>query len=114
MMKNNYGRIVVGTVAVTSMVLGSVSSAVAATPLENENQAKIESIAEKNQDLSGYSKTDAAEGIFSWDQATITPNSIIKSMFAPAVSALCQATDDFTSINPLQWKLSVSGDVDNA
>ena len=35
-------------------------------------------------------------------------------MFRAATSALCNATNDLAVDNPLQWRLAVSGDVDNA
>lgn len=55
-----------------------------------------------------------AQGVFSCDQETITPNEKIRSLFRRAVAALCQATDDFAVANPLGWQLSVTGDVASA
>lgn len=58
-------------------------------------------------------KADAAEGTFAFDQTTITPNTTIASTFRPATATLCSATTDFAEVNPLEWKLSVTGDVDS-
>ena len=56
----------------------------------------------------------AAAGTFSYDQTELTLNSVIKDVFQRATSALCGATDDFVVANPLEWKLAVTGEVDNA
>ncbi len=54
------------------------------------------------------------EGTFSWDQATLTSNERISQMFNKAVAHLCGSVADLAQDNPLQWKLAVSGDVENA
>lgn len=53
-------------------------------------------------------------GEFSYSQTTVTPNAEIQRYFQRAAQAICGATPGFVAENPLGWKLSVSGDVDNA
>lgn len=63
---------------------------------------------------SGLTSASAEEGVFAYDQTELTLNSVIKDVFQRATAALCGATDDFAASNPLGWKLSVTGEVDNA
>lgn len=53
-------------------------------------------------------------GEFSYDQTTITPNETIRTLFQKATAALCAQTESFTAVNPLAWRLSVTGEVTNA
>lgn len=58
-------------------------------------------------------KADASQGVFAYDQTTITPNAQIVTTFRGATKTLCNATDDFVQVNPLEWQLAVTGDVAN-
>lgn len=112
----NKKQIAVSAVAATSMLLAGAAPALATTPGDGADQVQnIDAVAEQSGESSGaYTAADAAEGRFAWDQATITPNSVIRDVFRTATNALCNATTDFAEVNPLEWKLSVAGDVDNA
>lgn len=112
----NKKQIAVSAVAATSMLLAGAAPALATTPDDTVDQAQNGSaaVAQSGEASSAYAAADAAEGRFAWDQTTITPNSVIREVFRTATNALCNATTDFAEVNPLQWKLSVSGDVDNA
>lgn len=59
-------------------------------------------------------KTSIAEGVFSYDQTTITPNSVIAKMFNKASVALCGASSELTVTNAMEWSVNVKGDVSNA
>lgn len=70
--------------------------------------------AEAGANVSILVAASAEQGAFSYDQTELTLNSVIRDVFQRATSALCGATDDFAAVNPLGWKLSVTGEVDNA
>lgn len=108
-------QLAVSAVAATSLLLAGATPALAATS-ESSDAAQLatESAVQSNQSAGAFVKADASEGQFAWDQTTITPNSVIKEVFRAATSALCNATNDLAVDNPLQWRLAVSGDVDNA
>lgn len=96
--------------AVTGMTAGA---ALAATP----SDVAVVSAAVVQTVQSGQGaapvRVDAAQGVFSFDQATVTPNSQIATTFRGATATLCSATDDFAQVNPLEWQLAVTGDVNS-
>lgn len=107
----NYKRIACGSLAaVTAIAAGAAPLLIAQTAPGIDNEATSVAYADEGQ-ASGIVKADAVDGVFSYDQSNVTPNSTIASMFRRAVASLCNATDDFIVSNPLQWKLRVTGDV---
>ena len=113
----DYKRIAFGSIAAASLALGGAASALAAdVPNAAEPTGDVAGMqAEATQTLATVVvKADALEGTFAWDQATNTPNATIASTFRGATAALCSATTDFAEVNPLEWQISVTGDVDNA
>lgn len=94
-------------------VAASSGAALADAPqtVETANDAVLATV--ENMTSSLLVKANAAEGTFAFDQTTITPNTTIASTFRPATATLCSATTDFAEVNPLEWKLSVTGNVDN-
>lgn len=112
----NKKKVAISAMAATSMLLAGAAPALAATADETVDSAQNSSAAveQSSAGTSAYAAADAAAGQFAWDQSTITPNAVIRDVFRAATSALCNATNDLAVDNPLQWKLSVSGDVDNA
>lgn len=112
-MKDYKKNLVAGGMA-ASLALSAAGVALADVPqtVETADNAVLSTIGSMTRSL--LVKADAAEGTFAFDQATVTPNTTIASTFRPATVTLCSATTDFAEINPLEWKLSVTGDVDNA
>lgn len=110
--------IFMGTIAAASLMAGQVAPAIAAEPaadVATSAGSEQGTFASENTVASEYYvKADASEGVFSWTQGEITPNEVIRNVFAKAANALCNAQTDFIADNPLQWKISVSGDVQNA
>ena len=94
-------------------VAASSGAALADAPqtVETANDAVLATV--ENMTSSLLVKANAAEGTFAFDQTTLTPNTTIASTFRPATATLCSATTDFAEVNPLEWKLSVTGNVDN-
>lgn len=113
-MGKKYKQAILGTVAATALVAGGAAPALAEeSALATDGLARVEADAAGKSSVDALAEADAAQGMFSYDQTTITPNSVIRSVFAKATAALCGATVDFAFDNPLQWKLTVSGFVDN-
>lgn len=112
---SNHKRTVVSAVTGVSLILGG--SAATALALDNpEPEAK----AGKDITVAGKNAAEGTQiienqvlGEFAYTQTEITPNSVIASTFRNATNALCNATEDFVVGNPLEWKLKVSGDVEN-
>ena len=111
-MKKN---MLLGTMA-ASLVLAGGGTALAEEMLPGTDDVSSANTAVDASDgvASGLSEADASQGEFSYDQTTITPNDVIRDVFRRATAALCNATDDFATSNPLEWKIAVSGDVDQA
>ncbi|MEG2533320.1 MAG: molybdopterin-dependent oxidoreductase [Gordonibacter sp.] len=112
-----YQRNIVAGTMVASLALGGAGTALAAETAKNENNAPESTaikVAKECAAASTLISAAASEGIFTYDQTAITSNETIANLFRRATAALCGATDDFAASNPLEWKLSVSGDVDNA
>lgn len=108
-------QLAVSAVAATSLLLAGATPGLGGDErVFGAAQLATESAVQSNQSAGAFVKADASEGQFAWDQTTITPNSVIKEVFRAATSALCNATNDLAVDNPLQWRLAVSGDVDNA
>ena len=110
----NKKQIAVSTVAVTSLLLAGTAPIATAVAEEETYEGVEQNQAQAGERASVYVQADAAEGTFEWNQTTITPNEVIRKVFRNAVHALCGTTIDFAEDNPLQWKLTVSGDVDKA
>ena len=111
-----YGRTAITAVAGMSMVMTiAAAPALAADASESEAPGndtaavKADSVVESAQVLE-----DTVEGTFSYDQATTTPNSIIKMFFNKVAQTICGATANLAIENPLDWRLEVTGDVENA
>ena len=110
----NKKQLAVSAVAATSLLLAGATPALAVTSGEAMDRDQVAGTAQSVENTGDVSSVDAAAGEFAWDQSTITPNSVIREVFRAATNALCNATTDFAADNPLQWRLSVSGDVENA
>lgn len=111
----NKKQLAVSAVATASMLFAGAAPALAVSPEQaGEHNQTIAAGVVQSGDEKALRTVDASGASISWDQSTITPNAIIREVFRSATNALCNATTDFAMDNPLQWKLSVSGDVDNA
>ena len=118
-MQNTKTKLIVGGVAASFAVSGMVAGMAVATPVAANAPAHIDlettSSANANATVqNGFVHADASMGTFGFDQGSATPNSQIATTFRGATTALCSATDDFAQVNPLEWKLSVTGDVTDA
>ena len=109
-MKNYTNTLLAGGMGAALALSGAAAALASEAPASQAGgQAALEAAGESA--AGGAVAADATQGEFSWDQSTITPNDAIASTFRGATSAICQATDDFAQVNPLEWKLSVTGDV---
>ena len=111
-------ELLAGGVAASLAMAGMVAGTALAAPAAPAADAQVVSPAPAVEVVSAMPGTtvvraDASQGTFAFDQATITPNASIATTFRGATKVLCNATDDFAQVNPLEWKLAVSGDVDN-
>ena len=114
-MKDYKKNLVAGGMAASlALSVAASGAALADAPqtVETANDAVLATV--ENMTSSLLVKANAAEGTFAFDQTTITPNTTIASTFRPATATLCSATTDFAEVNPLEWQISVTGDVDNA
>lgn len=114
---NNRKSIVWGSLAAASLVAGGAGAALASAAQTGTDAilspaAAVEAV--ESASFSPVVKADAAQGTFSWTQDAVTPNAVIASTFRPAVATLCNSTVGLTQTNPLEWKISVGGDVENA
>ena len=107
---SNKKQTIVAAASATMLVAGAVPAF--AAPAVDADQAAA--VAESGQAAVGVVPADAAQGTFAWDQATITPNEVIKQVFSTMSQTICGSNFDFVAANPLDWKIAVSGDVDNA
>lgn len=107
-------QLAISAVAATSLVLGGVAPALAATNDAPESPAAEPQASFIESDAASLVKAASVQGAFTWNQGVLTPNSVIREVFRTAVAALCNGTDDFVQVNPLQWQIAVSGDVENA
>ena len=108
-------NVLLGTMAATLVISGGGTALAEEAP---QGASDASSASTKADAASGVApsvnEAEASQGEFAYDQTAITPNSIIKDVFQRATAALCNATDDFAAGNPLEWKITVSGDVDQA
>ena len=108
-------NVLLGTMAATLVISGGGTALAEEAP---QGASDASSASTKADAASGVApsvnEAEASQGEFAYDQTAITPNSIIKDVFQRATAALCNATDDFAVSNPLEWKITVSGDVDTA
>ncbi len=107
---------VVAAIAAVSMTAMPVAGAFAATVDDVAQSASNAGasavlIQEGAQDIQAETQV---EGTFTWDQATITPNEVIKSVFQKATIALCNAASELTVTEAEDWTITVSGDVQQA
>lgn len=114
----DHARILWGGLAAASLVASGTGAALAledveVTPAPLATDEAVE-VTSARADLCSPVHADASTGVFSWDQATVTPNSVIAGTFRGAAATLCNSTVGLTQTNPLEWKISVSGDVQNA
>ena len=117
-MNDSKKELLAGGVAASLAMAGMVAGTALAAPAAPAADAQVVSPAPAVEVVSAMPGTtvvraDASQGTFAFDQATITPNASIATTFRSATKVLCNATDDFAQVNPLEWKLAVSGDVDN-
>lgn len=111
-----YQHIAVGSLAAASLAWGGAACALATdgVPLEPASDAAAPAVVSVGEDRSGVVKADAAEGVFGWGQGINTPNPVIAKTFCGAVTSLCGSNIGFAQANPLEWQISVTGDVHNA
>lgn len=104
-------NLVAGGMAATLALVGA-GAALAEAPVVIDAPAMAGAEVALAVNVSPLVKADASAGMFTWDQSTITPNAAIATTFRGATKTLCNATDDFAQVNPLEWQLAVTGDVD--
>lgn len=111
-------NMIFGVIAGASLITGSAMPALAAAESTSDNSSSygdVEASGTVSHSDTVAVAADDIEGTFSYTQGEITPNSIIRDIFRKATAALCQATENPLVVNdPLEWKLTVSGDVDNS
>ncbi|MEG0303350.1 MAG: molybdopterin-dependent oxidoreductase [Gordonibacter sp.] len=109
-----YGRGALSAVAGLTMMASMAAAPALANPAPSDKaeasgtEAKAQSTTVQNTQV----KVAEVAGEFSFDQGNLTPNEVIKNFFQRATQALCGATTNLEVDNPLEWKLSVAGDVD--
>lgn len=118
-MQNAKKKLLAGGVAASFAVSGMVAGMAAAAPAPanaptHVNLAAAPSANESITAQDGFVHADASMGTFGFDQGSATPNPQIATTFRGATATLCSATDDFVQVNPLEWKLSVTGDMEDA
>ena len=111
-----HGRATLSALAGLTMVASMAAApALASEPAADEaaasgNEAQANTTAVKSSQV----KPAQVEGAFAFDQTALTSNEAIKAFFQRATQALCGATAPLVADNPLGWKLSVTGDVEQA
>lgn len=109
-----YGRGALSAVAGLTMVASMAAApalANAAAPGQTTDTSGTEAPSSSKTVKSSQVIDSKAEGTFTFDQTTITSNKEIATFFQQVSKAVCQATANFETENPLGWKLSVAGDV---
>lgn len=105
-------RITLGSFAAATLL---ASGAAPAFAIDYVAEDPSPASAEAAQDATASPRAPRpVEGAFTWDQQTTTPNEHIARVFSKAVAHLCGSVADLAQDNPLQWRLSVTGDVSNA
>ncbi|MEF9877620.1 MAG: hypothetical protein RR772_11970, partial [Gordonibacter sp.] len=98
----NYKKNLVAGTMVASLVLGGAGTALAATGTqakEANDNAGSDAVQTNSKESPALIKVNAAEGLFSYDQSSITPNRAIADVFRRATSALCGARNDLVADN---------------
>lgn len=112
----NRTKNVVAALAAVSMTAMPVASAFA-TPADDAAQpasAAGQAAVFAQEDARDARAAAPIQGTFAWDQATITPNALIKTVFQKAAIALCNADSELTVAKADDWAITVSGDVQQA
>lgn len=112
----DYKKAILASTVAATMVLGATGQAVAAEEAAGDSPTGTAPVGARSETaLTTTAPTPApVYGEFSYDQQTLTPNSVIRSTFRGATATLCGATTDLVVDNPLGWKISVTGDVEQA
>lgn len=119
MSKANQGRTAALSALTGLALVASVTAVPAAYAAKGETTPPESPSAENAQASTSVPArtlvTDSVvEGTFAYTQGVPTPNDTIKKTFRNAALALCDnAATPLEAANPLGWKLSVSGDVEN-
>lgn len=112
-MMKDYKRITMSGVAAASLLMAGAAPVFTAETAQAEELVAGVSESGASADAADERDVQAAEGEFAWDQTTVTPNWRIASLFRNAVANLCGSLADLAIDNPLEWKLKVTGDVEN-
>lgn len=112
----DYKKAILASAVAATMVLGATGQAVAAEEAAGDSPMGAAPVGARSETaLTTTAPTPMpVYGEFSYDQQTLTPNSVIRSTFRGATATLCGATTDLVVDNPLGWKISVTGDVEQA
>ena len=112
----DYKKAILASTVAATMVLGATGQAVAAEEAAGDSPMGTAPVGARSETaLTTTAPTPMpVYGEFSYDQQTLTPNSVIRSTFRGATATLCGATTDLVVDNPLGWKISVTGDVERA
>lgn len=112
----DYKKAILASTVAATMALGATGQAVAAEEAAGDSPTGTAPVGARSETaLTTTAPTPApVYGEFSYDQQTLTPNSVIRSTFRGATATLCGATTDLVVDNPLGWKISVTGDVEQA
>ena len=112
----DYKKAILASTVAATMVLGATGQAVAAEEAAGDSPTGAAPVGARSETaLTTTAPTPTpVYGEFSYDQQTLTPNSVIRSTFRGATATLCGATTDLVVDNPLGWKISVTGDVEQA
>lgn len=103
-----------GAVASALAVAASVpmlSAMAAEAPAQPAGADAPQAVAAQVKAAPAQRVVDASASAFSWDQSTITPNSYIRTVFAPAAATLCSASSALQTTDPMDWEITVGGDV---
>lgn len=110
---------ITGTAGSALLLMSMGATAIAALPAQD-------AYADKGQDAAVVDTTElkttqeavkTVEGLFSFTQGEVSPLDVIRSQFGKAPLYLCGAQAvpaDATAVDPGDWTLTVSGDVENA
>lgn len=110
------GRAAVGALASLTVVASMAATpALAAQPVDAGGIGAGDACEVTGEGTVAASMVKAqAEGVFSYSQDVVTPNSVIRELFQKAVRVICGSQIPLAVENPLDWQISVSGAVDEA
>jgi DMSO/TMAO reductase YedYZ molybdopterin-dependent catalytic subunit len=115
--KPGHRNVALTTVAGMTMIATMVAPATAsiATPVDADTASASAGQGQASSAVVAGNQvtSDTVVGDFSYTQSMITPNDQIARYFRGTSDIICGATNDFAQDNPLDWRLSVSGDVGN-